>query len=395
MPEHDDDCPDENPPSDPGPVPPPVPVAAVDVAEEEVVVVDVGLEPDESPRETPTLARIVGIKRIAAWTGSSSLGSEAAMDRDVAFCRATGISEIHLMVNDFSVSRDPRPFSTYATARIIEFAQKLRDAEIDLVLTSWIMPHHGFLLGAAQQLLDLVEKTRARAIEWDAEEPWTQARQPLDYVLAAELVRDAFGPIRMGVTGIGYAPVDKFGPLAEVCDYVVPQIYTTATSNIDPDTDIGLFAQRYRDLFGPKNTVVGLAAYGQVGVPGHTIESAIRTAYKQTNALGYVKQVCYWSLMAIRKSPTVTNTIKALAGAGMPPTVTITGSVGQGGTNRPDDVRVVQQLLLEHGYDVGVVDGIVGPRTIAAIRAFQSTFMARPDGRVDPGGATFKALIGG
>jgi hypothetical protein len=69
------------------------------------------------------------------------------------------------------------------------------------------------------------------------------------------------------------------------------------------------------------------------------------------------------------------------------------GSVGAGGRNAPDDVRLVQQLLIERGEDPGPVDGISGPRTVAAIRAFQSNFLARPDGRVDPGGRTIRELL--
>jgi hypothetical protein len=66
------------------------------------------------------------------------------------------------------------------------------------------------------------------------------------------------------------------------------------------------------------------------------------------------------------------------------------GSVGRGGQNAPDDVRAVQGAL-------GVaVDGQCGGQTFAAIEAFQRNMgMAKPDGRVDAGGATERALTGG
>jgi len=70
------------------------------------------------------------------------------------------------------------------------------------------------------------------------------------------------------------------------------------------------------------------------------------------------------------------------------------GSVGAGGKNDAADVTLVQQLLLERGEDPGPVDGDCGPRTIAAIRAFQGRFLARPDGRVDPNGRTIRELLG-
>jgi hypothetical protein len=66
------------------------------------------------------------------------------------------------------------------------------------------------------------------------------------------------------------------------------------------------------------------------------------------------------------------------------------GSVGRGGKNAASDVRAVQGAL-------GIAaDGRCGQQTIAAIEAFQRNIgQARPDGRVDAGGATERALAGG
>src|SRR5687767_14435019 len=77
----------------------------------------------------------------------------------------------------------------------------------------------------------------------------------------------------------------------------------------------------------------------------------------------------------------------------------LTGSVGRGGVNRPDDVRAVQTLLNRYAGMLGLrplpVDGAVGWRTIAAIRAFQSRIgFNQPDGRINPGGRTHCALVG-
>lgn len=47
----------------------------------------------------------------------------------------------------------------------------------------------------------------------------------------------------------------------------------------------------------------------------------------------------------------------------------IEAAVGEGGANRAGDVRTVQWLLLRIGIDPGGIDGIAGPRLIAAIRA--------------------------
>jgi hypothetical protein len=73
-------------------------------------------------------------------------------------------------------------------------------------------------------------------------------------------------------------------------------------------------------------------------------------------------------------------------------------SVGKGGQNEEDDVQAVQELLNKFanlgGYSKLKEDGKCGPKTLAAIAAFQQKVvkMNRPDQRVDPGGATIKKL---
>ena len=76
---------------------------------------------------------------------------------------------------------------------------------------------------------------------------------------------------------------------------------------------------------------------------------------------------------------------------------TIVASVGRGGLNRTDDVRLVQELLNRHIQAPQrplVVDGVISSRTIAAIEAFQRRVvnMHRPEGRINPGDRTMAAL---
>lgn len=75
------------------------------------------------------------------------------------------------------------------------------------------------------------------------------------------------------------------------------------------------------------------------------------------------------------------------------PARSISASVGQGGVNKAADVVIVQNLLIARGYPgIGRADGACGPKTIAAIKAYQAGFLRRPDGKVDPGGATWRNL---
>ena len=87
------------------------------------------------------------------------------------------------------------------------------------------------------------------------------------------------------------------------------------------------------------------------------------------------------------------NSYKAAAAVKPTTTTGLTGSVGQGGKNVKADVTKVQTLLNKKGAKLAV-DGSCGPKTIAAITAYQKQAMkmAKPDGRVDVNGATWKSL---
>jgi GH24 family phage-related lysozyme (muramidase) len=75
------------------------------------------------------------------------------------------------------------------------------------------------------------------------------------------------------------------------------------------------------------------------------------------------------------------------------------GSVGRDGTNRPNDVTLVQSLLNRsknfNETPPLAVDGIIGPKTKSRIESYQIKLLSmnNPDGRVDPNGKTFMKLI--
>ena len=67
--------------------------------------------------------------------------------------------------------------------------------------------------------------------------------------------------------------------------------------------------------------------------------------------------------------------------------LSLRGSVGQGGENLPEDVEMVRGLLADHGF--------INIDLNTAIEQFQRTLgMESPDGRVDPGGRTWRGLTG-
>lgn len=80
--------------------------------------------------------------------------------------------------------------------------------------------------------------------------------------------------------------------------------------------------------------------------------------------------------------------------------ITITASVGQGGVNKQDDVFNIQYGLdqvppIDGGPAPPLkIDGLCGPKTIGAIRAFQQKHFGWSgcDGRIDPGKQTITML---
>jgi hypothetical protein len=70
----------------------------------------------------------------------------------------------------------------------------------------------------------------------------------------------------------------------------------------------------------------------------------------------------------------------------------IGSSVGVGGVNDRGDVMAVQRLLCDAGCDTKGVDGIFGGNTRDAIVEFQSRFMKKPDGLIEPAGRTLSLL---
>jgi hypothetical protein len=99
---------------------------------------------------------------------------------------------------------------------------------------------------------------------------------------------------------------------------------------------------------------------------------------------------------AVKGAPAAASGIGA-AVAGAAEAVTrpfeISGSVGKGGRNLPQDVQAVQVALNKKAKAGLAVDGKSGPATIAAIMDFQKKIgMHTPDGRVDPGRGTARAL---
>ena len=79
----------------------------------------------------------------------------------------------------------------------------------------------------------------------------------------------------------------------------------------------------------------------------------------------------------------------------------VSGSVGEASQNKESDVYIVQMVLNAVPTEQGgpriklVQDGLIGSKTISAIRAFQELQFGQDavDGRIDPKGRTIRSLM--
>jgi hypothetical protein len=223
------------------------------------------------------------IKTVGAWCGTASLANPA---RDVDFAVEHRINRLDIVVNDFAKSRAPQQFTMRDTKKIQKLCELARKKGVEIHLMSWIMPHKAFIDRAAQLLVPVCNDVGAASLQWDAEEPWTQAKDRMQYSDAADRIADRFSGLtcRMGITARGFAEAPKVGPLVAICDYTLPQAYSTATSGVEPGAGQKRIYRHYEAKFG-KPITMGLAAYSQEGIAKHTIESAMIACINQTNEL--------------------------------------------------------------------------------------------------------------
>ena len=286
--------------------------------------------PATTPPEAP-VSRPRMITRVGAWAGSALIRDP--LDNVLA-AKAMGLDEIHVMVADHSAWRREHAFSDRPTreegggrraasiASLVKVGQVCAEAGIDVGLTTWVMPHGHYIDGCTGYLLEAARAMAAAGchvteIIFDAEEPWTRAvgTEPFGKTAgirawnrSAAMLRDALAPlrerpyeVRFGVTGIGYAREPALDPIAEWCDFAVPQVYATVNNGLDPRKSPKIFADRWTRMFERKELAIGLPAYRQgPGMMSAAIEG-VRAVSQDPNS-AEVSRTIYWSLAQLRAS---------------------------------------------------------------------------------------------
>ena len=84
-------------------------------------------------------------------------------------------------------------------------------------------------------------------------------------------------------------------------------------------------------------------------------------------------------------------TVDGIAG---PKTLAATVTISKKINNKHAVVLPVQKYLNAMGYNCGTADGIAGTKFDAALKAYQSKWMSKPDGEATAKGTTWKKLLG-
>lgn len=303
------------------------------------------------------------MKTIGTWTTKSALSNPRDTAQALA---AAGANEASIMLNDFAWARSEREFETHDVEKIATFAGELHAAGLDVTLTTWVMPHEGFIRGMGAQLPALVELTGARATVLDAEEPWAQATGAMSHDDAAELVGEVLEGQVLILSGISYANTSALIGLSRVCPIWSPQAYaTTKDGSMDPAKAVSGSLSRWRSKFGePYSWIMGLACYSQPTPASLYMDPCLA----QTREAG-IESVCYWSHKPILDRADVREVLLAArepGGGGLSPTI--------------EAAMVAQLQGLLAGASVsmgdavhpGEVDGIAGPNTSRGLDAFSA-----------------------
>lgn len=311
--------------------------------------------------------------RIGTWLTRVALSDP--IDTAKALADA-GISHGSIMLNDYGGARAPRPFTTHDTDKIVALAEALRDQKIGVSLTTWVMPHREFIDGLLAIVPDLADRCGASMLVLDAEEPWTKAIDPMDRGEAAYLLSTLVQT--KCLSGIANVNAPMLEPLAEICSVWSPQAYATRNpKSLPADRAVDHALTKWRSAFGePARWMIGLACYDQP-VPASTL---MQPCLDRAASAGIV-DVCYWSHRRILERPDVAAVLSGASEPSTPP--------AQGGIMPELDVEAMpSDVVVDHvgqlqgllswasrslddpSIDPGKVDGRPGPKTQAALDAF-------------------------
>ncbi len=212
--------------------------------------------------------------QLGVWAGKAQLRDPQRWADRIA---ESGCKRVDIIVNDLSrwrvrksgkVSngwrRVSRHFETYDTDKLEAFAKACHDVDLSVNTLFWAVPTRKGFINAACWLHTFADVVGVDSHVLDAEEPITRSSY-VDYGDDPERAAEHLASMLtrpLGVTHIGYAPVETVRPFVRRAQYAIPQTYLTKTSGLTPDS-IPRLIERAKTKLGAKAIVGAYAMYRQ------------------------------------------------------------------------------------------------------------------------------------
>jgi len=242
------------------------------------------------------------ISHVWVFSGLPTSSQRSAFIRQIEELRVTDVA---LMINPLTSASFT--LSVDRVRQIEEVCWDLEEIAVYSHLVSWLRPSRAYLETAATRLRPLCLSTGVRSLMFDVEEPWTRhvAGEAAARSILSRYWRFQDWPCPLGATVIT-PRLREVRPVAELCDYVLPQAYSTSgTSTTKRPGVTQRLAHENWSVLG-KPLVMGLAAWKLNLHGGLTQAGSMQTAITAVEDLRdpAVQEVAYWSYRWLLQSAT-------------------------------------------------------------------------------------------
>ncbi|MDX1414882.1 MAG: hypothetical protein R3293_11875 [Candidatus Promineifilaceae bacterium] len=252
------------------------------------------------------------IWRVWSWVTTRCQFSEQRMQREFDEAAELGLTDVVLHLNSI---RDARQSDTFhfldnrsldaMRSAVTRATEELRRRSIDCHLMVFPAPHRGYTESMIDALIPLAQAAPIRSILLDAESNWRRRSRP-DYDGSVGLIEQRLRPrLAASSVALGFTDFtlnDAGRALARICDYVMPQAYSTRSSGM---REPGRMQADKHELYRPlqKPLVMAAAAWNIRPPAAHSSYTPAQTMQYTWEAVEQltnpdVVEMAYWSLPA-------------------------------------------------------------------------------------------------
>jgi hypothetical protein len=325
------------------------------------------------------------MKHIGAWVQYNDYRNDAARARTVAALVRARCTMASPMLNGYAGETEEQPFRTRPVEHIVAFWEACAAVGIEVIPTTWAMPHASVIDDMFVQCMPILEAVRSSTLILDIEDAWIRAEGAQPFDAAAAQIGSLFQGVDLVLNGIPHTPAAPLRALAKVCGTWSPQAYRhTDNDHVVRPEIVERSVELWEEKFGsdgPRDGwLMGLYARKQPTPPSRYMSPCVAGVYSEG-----IDSVCYWDVGGMIGRDDVRDYIGSLA----PSTTGIHREIDVAAlaAARPRvfvrDVVHLQSMLNGWGLNAGLADGVAGPITLAAVVEFQLRRGWPRDGIVD------------